>query len=308
MWPDFLRWRHLESEEEVPGSEGERKFLAVCSLEGQEEADLSERDIEKEEKKEAAYTESTYALILSDAVEIGALLLMNGAEAGRVEDTMGRILRAYGFVRSDVFTITSSIVATGTLPGGRKLTETRRITKRDTNLGKIEKINLLSRKVCAHPLPHEELEEEIAKIRAQGQAKTVQTLFLYLLISASLTCFFKGNGEDAVASMLSGAVLFFSLHVTGRFRLNSILQLLLCSALTAASVEALVRLGIGSHTDLIKIGNIMLVIPGIQLTSSLRDMINDDIISGLLNLSEALLKAAFVALGFAMVALVGRIL
>ena len=269
---------------------------------------MSERDIEKEEKREATATESTYALILSDAVEIGALLLMNGAEAGRVEDTMGRILRAYGFVRSDVFTITSSIVATGTLPGGRKLTETRRITKRDTNLGKIEKINLLSRKVCAHPLPHEELEQEIAKIRAQGQAKTVQTLFLYLLISASLTCFFKGNGEDAVASMLSGAVLFFSLHVTGRFRLNSILQLLLCSALTAASVEALVRLGIGSHTDLIKIGNIMLVIPGIQLTSSLRDMINDDIISGLLNLSEALLKAAFVALGFAMVALVGRIL
>ena len=189
MWPDFLRWRQLESEEEVPGSEGERKFLAVCSLEGQEEVDLSERDIEEEKREEIA-TESTYALILSDAVEIGALLLMNGAEAGRVEDTMGRILRAYGFVRSDVFTITSSIVATGTLPGGRKLTETRRITKRDTNLGKIEKINLLSRKVCAHPLPHEELEQEIAKIRAQGQAKTVQTLFLYLLISASLTCFF----------------------------------------------------------------------------------------------------------------------
>lgn len=269
---------------------------------------MSERDLKKEEKKEAAYTESMYALILSDAVEIGALLLMNGAEAGRVEDTMGRILRAYGFVRSDVFTITSSIVATGTLPGGRKLTETRRITKRDTNLGKIEKINFLSRKVCAHPLPHEELEQEIAGIRGQGQVGAVQTLCLYLLISASLTCFFKGSGEDAVVSMLSGAVLFLSLHVTGRFRLNSILQLLLCSALTAASVEALVRLGIGSHTDLIKIGNIMLVIPGIQLTSSLRDMINDDIISGLLNLSEALLKAAFVALGFAMVALVGRIL
>ena len=52
MWPDSLRRRHLESEEEVPGSEGERKFLAVCSLEGQEEADLSERDLKKEEKSE----------------------------------------------------------------------------------------------------------------------------------------------------------------------------------------------------------------------------------------------------------------
>ena len=53
------------------------------------------------------------------------------------------------------------------------------------------------------------------------------------------------------------------------------------------------------------IGNIMLVIPGIQLTNSLRDMINGDMISGLLNMSEALLKAVSVAMGFAVILLVG---
>ena len=35
----------------------------------------------------------------------------------------------------------------------------------------------------------------------------------------------------------------------------------------------------------------MLLIPGIALTTSLRDMINGDTISGLLGLSEAVLKA-----------------
>ena len=35
----------------------------------------------------------------------------------------------------------------------------------------------------------------------------------------------------------------------------------------------------------------MLLIPGIALTTSLRDMINSDTISGLLGLSEAVLKA-----------------
>ena len=59
------------------------------------------------------------------------------------------------------------------------------------------------------------------------------------------------------------------------------------------------------HPDKIMIGNIMLVIPGIQLTTSLRDMINGDIISGLLNMSEALLKAISVAMGFVIVLLIG---
>ena len=57
--------------------------------------------------------------------------------------------------------------------------------------------------------------------------------------------------------------------------------------------------------DKIMIGDIMLVIPGLQLTNSLRDMINGEMISGLLNMSEALLKAVAVAIGFAGVIILG---
>ena len=80
---------------------------------------------------------------------------------------------------------------------------------------------------------------------------------------------------------------------------------MVCSAVTAMAVSLLVGLGIGAHLDKIMIGNIMLVIPGIQLTNSLRDMINGDTISGLLNMSEALLKAVSVAMGFAVIFLAG---
>ena len=55
------------------------------------------------------------------------------------------------------------------------------------------------------------------------------------------------------------------------------------------------------RTDKVVIGNIMLLIPGIALTTSLRDMINGDTISGLLGLSEAVLKALAIAIGFAAV-------
>ena len=87
--------------------------------------------------------------------------------------------------------------------------------------------------------------------------------------------------------------------------MNSLIQTSICSAVTAIAVLLLVRLGIGVHPDKIMIGNIMLVIPGMQLTNSLRDMINGDTVSGVLNLSEAILKAVSVALGFAIVLLAG---
>ena len=45
---------------------------------------------------------------LSAVLDAGELLLTSGAEAARVEDTMRRLARAYGFVRADVLTITAS--------------------------------------------------------------------------------------------------------------------------------------------------------------------------------------------------------
>ena len=76
---------------------------------------------------------------------------------------------------------------------------------------------------------------------------------------------------------------------------------MLCSAITAFAVSLLVKAGIGMHPDKMIIGNIMLLIPGIQLTTSLRDIFNGDMIAGLLGLSEAVLKALAIALGFAFV-------
>ena len=53
-----------------------------------------------------------YKQALAGILDIGEALLTNGAEVMRVEDTISRLCCAYGFARTDVFTITSSIVIT----------------------------------------------------------------------------------------------------------------------------------------------------------------------------------------------------
>ena len=82
---------------------------------------------------------------------------------------------------------------------------------------------------------------------------------------------------------------------------NSLLSALICSCLGGILAVLAVRIGLGQSVDMISIGNIMLLIPGIALVNSLRDMFSGNTISGMLRFLEAILLALVIAFGFAMV-------
>lgn len=239
--------------------------------------------------------------LLACILDMGELLLTSGAEVMRVEDTLTRLCMVYGFAQADVFTITSSIVLTVRTPEGHALTQTRRIRARDTDLGRVERVNALSRRLCAGPLPPEKFRQAVEEVRNAPAYPDAAQCAMYAVISAAFSVFFGGTLRDAATAAVSGMLLFGALRFCQRLRLNGILQSMLASALAALAVMLMVGFGLGQNPDKIIIGNIMLLIPGIALTTSLRDMINGDTISGLLGLSEAVLKALAIAIGFAAV-------
>lgn len=240
-------------------------------------------------------------VLLSCILDMGELLLANGGEVLRVEDTLYRLCAAYGFSRINVFCITSSIVLTVHNTEGQIFTQTRRITARDTNLQKVDRVNTLSRQLCKEPVSIEVFQKQLAVIRNCDTYPIWIQCMCYAVISAVFSVFFGGSALDGVAAAISGIVMFFTLQFMQKLRMNSILQSMLVSAITALEVVLLVHLGIGHTPELITIGNIMLLIPGIAFTTSLRDIINGDTISGLIGISEAIIKAVAIAIGFAAV-------
>ena len=238
--------------------------------------------------------------LLGCILDMGEMLLTSGAEVMRVEDTISRLCRVYDFVKYDVFTITSSIVLTVRTPGGRTLTQTRRIR---TDLGRVEKVNALSRKLCAAPLPPEDFQAEVEQLRQAGTYSVGIQRIMYIAISAAFSLFFGGTVFDAMAGAITGLVLFQTLRLFAPLRLNGTIQCIAASFITGITAVALYALGLGQHPDMIIIGNIMLLIPGIAFTTALRDIINGDTLSGLLGLCEAILRALAVAIGFAAVLL-----
>lgn len=239
--------------------------------------------------------------ILAAILDVGEIMLTSGAEVNRVENTMERMAKAYGCTRVDSYTIILSIVVTVKAPDGQVLTQTRRTTFQQTDMRKIEACNALSRKVCSQPVSLSELEETIKGIKELKEYPIWAMFAIYGFISAVFSAFFGGSIMDVVAAGLCGLILYASVYVSGRLRLQRIILNILCSMMVALGAVGLTRLGIGDSVDKIIIGNIMLLIPGIAFTTSLRDMINGDLISGLLGLCEAVIRALAIAAGFALV-------
>jgi len=77
------------------------------------------------------------------------------------------------------------------------------------------------------------------------------------------------------------------------------------AAIATVIAYACVKLGILDDVDMVIIGNIMTLIPGVGLTNALRDLLVGDSVSGLLRLIEAVLIALAIAAGFFLVSVLG---
>ena len=100
--------------------------------------------------------------LLTCAMDIGEQLLISGAEVHRVEESIQRMCNAFGFSRTDVFIITSSMVVTAYTHDNTPYTQTRRITTATIDIERIHRLNALSRKICSTKMTEEEIRKDLA--------------------------------------------------------------------------------------------------------------------------------------------------
>lgn len=241
-----------------------------------------------------------YEKLLQTILDVAEEMLVCGAEVARAEDSVERMCSAYGFTRINAFIITSNIQVTAEAPDGKILTHIRRIVRNDTNFDRLDYLNNLSRYICDKRPDTEELIEKYEEVMNRKQPPVWLEYFSSIMIAGSFTVFFGGNLIDGVAAVILGVVITAVMRVLSRFENNQLAKLFFVSVIGGLWTIVSVKLGLGVHADKIMIGGIMLLIPGIALTNSVRDMLTGDIVTGLFRLINALLMAAAIACGFAL--------
>jgi uncharacterized membrane protein YjjP (DUF1212 family) len=236
--------------------------------------------------------------IATIALDIGAEILKCGGEIGRVEDTIERICMAYGASRVDVFAITSLIILTVTMPDGRFVTNNKRVKEQGTDLYRLEKFNALSRNICQNTPPADDIESLMKDITQSHEVSIWIPIIGGILASGSFAVFFGGTLIDGIGAAIVSLVVWLA-NSFKRTGANLVAYTVIISILAGFSSIALVYAGVGTHVDKLMIGSIMLLIPGVGITNSMRDMLSGDIIAGMLRLAEVILVACAIAIGFA---------
>lgn len=240
-------------------------------------------------------------LIAHTAKLAGRLLLENGAETYRVEDTVGYICSQYGFKEVEVIALPTGTIYSFVDEEGVPHSELIRTKTRTTNLGCVARVNDISRGMSSGKLT---LEEGCAQLEALSRA-SAQPLWLSLLGNVLSAAFFAllfgANWLDFIVAGVCGAMTRLLGLLFSEDNISSTLYALLSGALSSAIAMGSVALfGAGNPTAIIT-GAIMPLLPGLAITNAIRDTVNGDLVSGVARTAEALLKAVAIAAGVGVV-------
>lgn len=236
--------------------------------------------------------------IVTNILNLGEIMLKSGGEVYRVEDTIARLAKAYGATASHVFCIPSNIVATITFLD-TEITHSRRVMTVETNLELLDKANDLARRICRDKPDAAEFARMIETGCQVKKYSHFQKILIYALVSFSFAVFFGGSWLDACASAVTGVILYFAGMIARRIGGNIVFSDIFCAGISALFAVIFTRFGFGHDADKIIIGNVMLLIPGVELVNGMRDFITGDIQAGTMHIAEALFLAIAIAVGAA---------
>ena len=238
--------------------------------------------------------------VMELALEAGHLLLENGAEIFRVEETMDRICHYYGVESGNAFVLSNGIFATAGDEREHFFAKVQHIPVSGAHLDKVAAVNQLSREISQGKYTVAEARAALQTIKSMPGKRKITRILASGVGSGAFCYLFGGTLTDGLCALAAGTLLYvFVLYVSGP-RLSKIVGNILGGALVTLVCSALFLLRGGGQLDYMIIGSIMPLIPGVPFTNAIRDVADGDYISGSVRMLDALLVFFCIAIGVGM--------
>ena len=235
--------------------------------------------------------------LLTLAVDVSDFMLRNGAEIYRVEDTAVRILKAYYVQGYNVYILANGIFANAIDEKGETCSLIRHVPLGSPHLGRIAAVNQVVREFCSHECSITEATERLEECKAIPIYGKLSRVIFSGLGCGGFTFLFGGSLLDTVFSFFIGILLEIFCAAFATQKTSTFIANILASAFVTFLALMLVVFNLPILYDKIIIGDIMPLVPGIALTTSIRDFFNGDYLSGTIHLIDALLTAFCIAVG-----------
>ena len=240
-----------------------------------------------------------YNVLLKLTCGLGYELAMNGAETFRVEESISRILSSYG-VKGEAFTVPNMMLVTIEDEQGNPHTRMKRIVFHGNDLDAVERFSGLSRTICeTHPEPEQALEMLEKEIANKKSYKPFVVNLANFFAALGFALLFGADWTDALCSGFCGVLVGLINRFMGKWKVNLFISTISASFCMAFFAYGLGAFDLAHNPDPIIIGALMLLVPGLLFTNSMRDILYGDTNSGITRLFQVLLIAMAISLGTA---------
>ena len=236
--------------------------------------------------------------VLRFALFMGELMLSNGAETNRVEDTVQRICVSRGFKYINVFISPTAIIISDDRFDG--FTFMKNVKDRCINLNKIMLFNEYSRKyVSDKSISAIDAIEELKEINKNAYTYPDYIYYLATGVGCAGFAFIIGGNNilNFILTTITSIVATISYKKVMKISNIPAFSSLLASIIITIIATSLTSIGLISSPTTMIVGSIMPLLAGVIFIKGIRDLITGDLLSGVARIAESCLTTIAVASG-----------
>ena len=234
-----------------------------------------------------------------DALQLaGKIIMENGGETYRAEETINRMGRGFGLEQVDSFAVPSGLFISYRNGNSEPVTGVRRVRREGRNLTRVDEVNQVSRLVASGEL---DLRQALLRLREiechPGSFAGLWCLPAAFLCAAGFALLFGANLPSIAAAGIVAVLVQLMETFLARFRTRGLAASIIGGLLTALLPLLLARSWPALQTELIVAGAVMPLVPGLAMTNAVQDTMRGDMVSGVSHGVQAILTACLIAGG-----------
>lgn len=239
-------------------------------------------------------------LAIATIMLAGKIMIENGSDMARVDDALYRIAKNAGIKEPKIFETTTGIMMSIPTTHTAQVEPIQR--RFGIDLEKIARVNEASRKFQSQELTLPQFHQRLQEINEKVPFFAFHWQILAAgLVSGTLQVLYGGTWFDFLPTFVIGLIgyaVFYGVNM--RLKLKFVSEFLGSVVISSLALLAIFY-HVGQNADMIVIGAIMPLVPGVPLTNAVRDILAGHILSGIARATEAFLSACAISMGVGLI-------
>lgn len=230
-------------------------------------------------------------------LEIGALLMSSGANSSRIRITITRIANSYGYNAELLITHRALMLTLFDEEKDYFFSRLKRTSPHGANFKMVSGISRMSWKIVEEKWDLNQIQQELERLKSLPHYSRLTTLLMVGLAGASFCRLFGGSYIDMLIAFSATVAGLFIRQEAVKKAFNPYLAIFFAALSSSVIAGATVKLQLGTHPDFAFATSVLYLIPGIPLINSLSDLLDGNLMNGIVRGMNGLIIALSIATG-----------